>query len=210
MIRPPKDASLVGLAAALRGQMLGGCAVVVALAVGWTPTLAAQHPPRSLYTSLALKHCRVVKRHRDGNAWMCPGLQRIPVYVAEGDSRFFLAAGPGATKHRAAQQTLAPFNTPLEPKSARITVEWRVDARAGRQVPYAMIVRYFTERDGSKGEVLVVSKLAEGQSCHVAYIDALANPDAIVMARTLADEKAAAFDCATPPAQVGATGKSPM
>ncbi len=204
-----------------RARWSGACrrarlvAVVAALAAG-TPGIglapgaeAAQHPPRSLYSSLALKSCRLVKQHRDGHAWICAGLNRIPVYVAEGDGRFFLAAGKAAQKHRAARQTLAPFNTPLDPKSNRITVEWRVDTRAKRPAPYAMIVRYFTSGDAGKGEVLVVSRIAEGESCHVAYVDALANPDAIVMARTIADEKATTFDCGkAEPAWVGAKAKS--
>lgn len=183
--------------------------MVVAAALLGLPAMgvsAAQHPPRSLYTSIALKNCRLVKKHADGNAWICLGLQRIPVYVAEGDNRFFLAAGSNATKHRAAQQTLTSFNTPLDPKTSRITVEWRVDAKARKPAPYAMIVRYFTNGEKGKGEVLVVSRVSEGQSCHVAYVDAMANTEAIVLARTIADERVTKFDCANEPEWVGGTG----
>ena len=49
-------------------------------------------------------------------------------------------------------------------------------------MPYAAIVRYFTAVDGAKGEVLVVSRITATEACHVAYIDALATPEAIVLA----------------------------
>jgi hypothetical protein len=47
-------------------------------------------------------------------------------------------------------------------------------------------------------------------SCHVAYIDALANSDAIALARQVADVEAKAFDCRQEPRAEGAGGKSPM
>ena len=47
-----------------------------------------------------------------------------------------------------------------------------------------------------KGQVLVVSQIAEGNSCHIAYIDALANKKANELAREAAD-KAGSFDCST-------------
>jgi len=40
-----------------------------------------------------------------------------------------------------------------------------------------------------------VTKLAPGATCHIAYVDALANPDANDLARKAADEKASDFDC---------------
>jgi hypothetical protein len=43
--------------------------------------------------------------------------------------------------------------------------------------------------------VLVVTQLAEGNSCHIAYVDALANKDANELARAAAD-KSGKFNCA--------------
>jgi len=60
-------------------------------------------------------------------------------------------------------------------------------------------VRYFTadpETGEDKGQVLVVTQLVEGNTCHVAYVDALANKDANELARKAADESGD-FDCAT-------------
>ena len=58
--------------------------------------------------------------------------------------------------------------------------------------------------------VLVVSKVGPADTCHVAYIDALANSDAIALARHVADTQAKAFDCRGEPRAEGAGGKSPM
>jgi hypothetical protein len=69
-------------------------------------------------------------------------------------------------------------------------------------------VRYFVQRgDGSEetpdGQVLVVTRLEEGATCHVAYIDALANPEPNEMARKAADDLAEDFDCADEPETIG-------
>ena len=103
------------------------CSYLVA-AVG--PGLAAQHPPRSLYTTVDLKKCKSVQRPKDGDAWLCKGLPGYPLYIAEGDMRYFMSAGPQPDKRRAATQTLAPFNHPFEGKSTRITVEWRFSRKS--------------------------------------------------------------------------------
>ena len=50
-------------------------------------------------------------------------------------------------------------------------------------------MRFHTSRDGRKGDVLVVSKVSDAETCHVAYIDALANRDAIALARHVADRQ---------------------
>jgi len=90
-------------------------------------------------------------------------------------------------------QTIPPFNN-LGPK-----LEWRAPNRAGAE-PFATIVRYTYQQmteDGSysNGQVLVVSRFRNGDSCHVAYIDALANANANVMAREVADKYATAGSC---------------
>jgi len=113
-------------------------------------------------------------------------------------------------KRRAATQTLGAFNTIFEKGSDRATVEWRFNRRGERQIPYAIIVRFHTSGGGRAGDVLVVSKVSATETCHVAYIDALANQDAITLARFVADNQAKSFDCRNQPRPEGATGKSPM
>ena len=186
-------------------MVLGGC---LASALDHSP--AAANPVKSLYTTVKLKTCKQVKRHRDGGAWLCEGLAGLPVYVAEGDLRQFLSVGADAPKRRAATQTLGAFNSIFENGSDRATIEWRFDRRGEKQIPYAIIVRFHTAQDGRKGDVLVVSKVGAAETCHVAYVDALANSDAITLARFVADKQAKTFDCRSEPHTEGATGKSPM
>ena len=119
--------------------VLGGC---LAPALGHSP--AAANPVKSLYTTIELKACKQVKRHRDGGAWLCEGLAGLPVYIAEGDLRQFLSVGADAQKRRAATQTLGAFNSIFEKGSDRATVEWRFNRRGERQIPYAIIVRFHT------------------------------------------------------------------
>lgn len=189
------------------GAALAAAAVLLALGV---PEAQAQDKAiKSRFTSIDLKFCIQIKKHTDGGSWRCTGLPGYPVYFAEGDSRQMISFGPDAEQRRAAQQTLGAFNNVLDAQR-RGTIEWRFERRGARDVPYATIVRHHTARDGAKGEVLVVSKVAERESCHVAYIDALANADAMAIARSWADKEARNLDCAGEPRVVGHRGKSPM
>jgi hypothetical protein len=183
-------------------------AAVVAV-TGLAGTVAA-NPVKSLYTPIDLKDCRQTTRHKDGGAWTCKGLAGYPIHVAEGDLRTFVSVGPGAASRRAATQTLATFNSIFQAAGSRATLEWRFERKGERQVPYATILRYFTESDGRRGEVLVVTRVTDKEACHLGYVDALANPEAIALARALADEKARTFDCRSEPLRVGVRGRSPL
>jgi hypothetical protein len=186
-------------------MVIAGCLAPTMLSV---PVSA--NPVKSFYTTVDLKVCKQVKRHRDGGAWRCEGLAGLPVYVAEGDLRQFVSVGVDAERRRAAAQTLGAFNSIFEKGASRATIEWRFNRRGERMLPYAIIVRFHTSRDGRNGDVLVVSKVSDAETCHMAYIDALANPDAIALARQIADRQAKRFDCRQDPQTEGATGKSPM
>jgi hypothetical protein len=171
---------------------------------------AGANPLKSLYTTIDLRSCKQLKQQPDGGAWRCPGLPGFPVYIAEGDLRQFVSVGEHAESRRAATQTLSAFNSIFATGGNRATIEWRFVRRGERHIPYATIVRFHTSHAGRTGDVLVVSKVSEGETCHVAYIDALANPDAIALARRVADEKARGFDCRQEPRAEGVPGKSPM
>lgn len=185
-------------------------ACALAIVALLAPGPAAANRVKSLYTTIELKSCKHISRHQDGGAWRCDGLAGYPVYIAEGDLRQFVSVGENAEKRRAATQTLGPFNTIFERGKRRATIEWRFVRRGERQIPYATIVRFHTSAAGRKGNVLVVSKVSLSDTCHMAYIDALANSDAIMLARQIADDKARSFDCSNEPSPAGATGKSPM
>lgn len=171
---------------------------------------AAGSPLKSLYTTIELGSCRTVQRHADGNAWECSGLEGWPVWIAEGDLRTFVSVGPEPAKRRAATQTLPAFNSPFAEKSTRATLEWRFDRRGGRIIPYATILRYVTRSDRAHGAALIVTRVTRSDTCQVAWIDALANPDAIAIARRIADTVARTFDCSQNPTVAGARGHSPM
>jgi len=185
-------------------------ALLIAVAACLAPGPAPANPVKSLYTTVDLKACKQVGRHRDGGAWRCTGLAGLPVWVAEGDLRQFVSVGANPERRRAAKQTLAPFNSMFEAGSDRATIEWRFVRRGERQLPYAIIVRFHTSSEGRRGDVLVVFKVSESETCHVAYIDALANEDAIALARRVADGPARTFDCRRQPRVEGEAGKSPM
>jgi hypothetical protein len=171
---------------------------------------AGANPLKSLYTTIDLTECRQTSKGPDGGAWLCRGLDGYPVYIAEGDLRTFVSVGRQPHRRRAAQQTLNAFNSLFRGKSQRATLEWRFVKRDGKVQPFATIQRYFTRNDSGSGEVLVVTKVTPTEDCHVAHIDALANADAIVLARAIADNEARRFDCRGEPRRVGQGGRSPM
>lgn len=147
----------------------------------------------SSYTDLVLNvDCTVIKSDDFGTMWACSGLKGMPVMVSEGDLRMFVSYGLTSTTEKAAEQTLSPFNH-LGDK-----IEWRVSNAEGHWKPFATILRFFTQGEEGKpeGQILVVTKITPGATCHIAYIDALANPDANELARKTADEEAKDFDCA--------------
>jgi hypothetical protein len=160
------------------------------------PALAAFD---SAYTDIDLDQCSITETSDFGTVWACAGYKGTPVRIAEGDLRFFVSYGFGAEDERAAEQTPPPFNT-LGPK-----IEWRLSNASGAWKPVATIVRYFVSKDdgAAEGQILVVTQLGEGQTCHIAYIDALANSDANVLARDAADSMAGDYNCEVEPEVVG-------
>jgi hypothetical protein len=165
--------------------ILAPALAVLALA---TPAQAAFN---SAYTDIDLDECLVLDADDFGASWACPGYKGYPLMVTEGDLRFSLVYGFGAKA--ADGQTLPPFNRLGE------KLEWRLSNDLGRWMPVATIVRFYTadpETGVDKGQVLVVTQLVEGNSCHIAYIDAVANANANELARQAADASGD-FDCAS-------------
>jgi hypothetical protein len=180
------------------------------MALATAPVFAVQQA-KSRYSTIELSKCSSSSKRAAGKqAWRCQGLPGYPLYVAIGQSRTSVSVGPRPEAHRAAKQSLGAANTLFDGKSPRSAIEWRFVIREKKTVPYATIVRYFTQDVRGRGEVVVVTRVADGESCQVARIDALANPEAMVIAREIADRKARTFDCRQEPAVIGATGKSPM
>jgi hypothetical protein len=162
------------------------------------PGAVAAQDITSEYTDLDLAQCTVFEADDTGAMLGCPGWRGYPVMVAEGDLRMFVSFGLYAPSEPAAEQTLPPFNR-LGPK-----IEWRLRQDGDTRVPFATILRWFTAREGGESEdqILVVTQLGTGTTCHVAYIDALAVDDANALAREIADEKAGSVGCGSEPEKV--------
>jgi hypothetical protein len=153
----------------------------------------------SSYSSTAPKDCRQIGKpsELDGSTTrVCPGKNGLIVLIAEDDLREIVSVGrnrKAAAEEPAAKVWFAPFN------SSEATVEWR---SAGTK-PIAMIQRWHIA-DGTDPDkqgrpntkaMLVVTRLPPGPVCHVAYVDAIANPTANELARKAADDFARSFTC---------------
>ncbi len=159
----------------------------------------------SVYSRLDLDECRAVSDRElglpepgeeemamDGGRWLCAGYDGRIVYVVEEDLRFFVSFGSAAMGEMAAGQTFVTFNNIGD------TLEWRVERKDGKWVPFATILRWTTEiGDGSQpdGSFLVVTGLEPGNVCQVARINASVIIDANRVAREIADNEVAGFDC---------------
>lgn len=165
-----------------------GCATIVTLLAG--PAGAAD-AYRSEYTDLDFEQCTRIIADDMGATFACPGYKGIPVMVGEGDLRMFVSFGLTSTTEKAAEETLPPFN------HLGAKIEWRLKQGEEGYEPAATILRWFTQREEGEGEgqVLVVTQIKTGATCHIAYIDAVANSNANEMAREAADSLAGDFDC---------------
>lgn len=145
----------------------------------------------SEYTSLDLTQCLLLTANDFEAEFACPGYKGYPVRVVEADLRFYVSFGFGAHFEMASQQTLPAFNR------INTTLEWRLRNEEGRYLPFATILRWFTEDqpDAPGQQFLVVTQLAQDNSCHIGYVNASKLADANVRAREIADEWAGKFDC---------------
>ena len=167
----------------------------------------------SSYTSTAPKDCRVKSANTgvdDSTIRVCPGKAGLMVVISEDDLREAVSVGrsrAAADKEPAAQASFGPFN------STTNTVEWR--ALDGK--PFAIIQRWHIADNSDEGKdgrpiakpLLVVTRLAPGPVCHVAYIDVKANSNANELARKAADETARSFKCGKDAVKViGTSGRA--
>ena len=174
-----------------------GCLIALLLVPGFEQ--AGAQSIGSSYTSTAPKDCRQIGKPGtlDGSTTrICPGKAGLIVLLAEDDLGELVSVGrnrASAAEQPAAKVGFSPFNS-SEPR-----VEWR----ALRDKPLAIIQRWHiadnADLDG-KGRpntkaMLAVTRLPPGPVCHVAYVDAVANPNANELAREAADTLARGFAC---------------
>lgn len=189
----------------LRSRILS-CLVLAASASVSAAAEQAKDAVESRIVKFDLSACAVIEKDEETAYAVkrCADFDGYDFYVAHGDLRDYVGFGPDAVTQKAFTQTLTPFNRIDE------TIEFRV--RAGAAVPEAAIIRYFIDNEAtnSVGQVLVVSKIAGTEACHVAYVDALANANAEDLARRAADESRD-FDCETDePRIVGSRSRGEM
>jgi hypothetical protein len=191
----------------LTGLALAACALLAPISPANAQTFS------SSYTSTAPKDCRMIGKpsELDGSTTqVCPGKAGLVVLVSEGDLRETVSVGrdrAAAAKEPAAQSWFGPFN------STTNTVEWRaVDGK-----PFAIIQRWHIadnsdpDKEGrpTSKPMLAVTRLPPGAVCHVAYVDAQANPNPNELARKAADDLARNFKCGKDEVQViGETGRA--
>jgi len=175
-------------------------------------SLASAQTFGSSYTSTAPKDCRVSSAGTevdDSTIRTCPGKAGLVVLITEDDLRETVSVGrnrAAAAREPAAGVWFGPFN------STEHTVEWRM--MNGK--PFAIIQRWhiadISDEDKNGRPIakpmLAVTRLPPGV-CHVAYIDAQANPNPNELARKAADELARDFKCGKDEVKViGETGKA--
>ena len=102
----------------------GRATIAAAVLAGFLATGPAAAENSSVYTKVDLAACREVPPDADdplqSGVWWCDGYRGLPVYVMEGDLRFFVSYGEQAPDEPAARITLPSFNHIGD------TIEWRV------------------------------------------------------------------------------------
>jgi len=179
----------------MRTLLLTAC-TLVALAL---PVHAGEMS--SAYSKLDFKKtCKILEEVEEGGSvsMLCDGYRDYAVHFAEGDLRHSVQFGHVETGGDGIWQSFSQWNRISE------TIEWRL--QDGK--PVAAILRWFIENTDDAGsadptrlgQVLVVSRVgqkADKQACVVGYVDALANKDANLLARDVADSLAQDFVCGT-------------
>lgn len=189
------------------------CIGLAVLALGIGLNGAAAQSMGSSYTSTAPKDCRQIGKpgELDGSTTRaCPGKNGLIVLIAEDDLREIVSVGrnrKAAAEEPAAKVWFGPFN------SSETTIEWRaMDAK-----PFAIIQRWHIADNNDPDKqgrpntkaMLVVTRLPPGPVCHVAYVDAIANPAANELARKAADDFARSFTCGRDEVKIiGARGRA--
>ena len=152
---------------------------------------AAAFGTQSVATDLSYEDCTITATNDFTTLRACPGYKGVPVLVAKDNGRLAVSYGLRSTEEKAAKQTVAHASG-LGP-----SIEWRLSNRTGAWTPFATILGFKLDAHDGKpaAEVLVVTKIAEGATCQIAYVDATANADALTLAEQAADAHGFDFDC---------------
>lgn len=185
-----------------------GCAAAAVLCLAISaPALAAD----ALISSLDRAKCKVTaietrdeageplaKSDRYPTAWRCAGIGGRFVHVHYTHQREEIAFG-GARRATSRFMRHGHFG------SWGAEIEWRgLKGRGGALQATAAIAAYRWDirggedpKDWDVGGDLAVIRIGQGSrdTCIIAWVDLVANPDAMALARKAADEQTARFDC---------------
>ncbi len=158
----------------------------------------------SAYTPFDLEKCQQTEPPDDTvfeGAWTCRGYGELDIVYSGEDARSYVAFGKKVEDHCAQFKTFYSFNTALSP------IEWRIENGKA----FAAIERWsLTDGEGKESSWLVVTALADDDSCHAAYVSGT-YLDANARARKAADEIARQFNCADDLLKVvSASGEPPI
>lgn len=166
------------------------CFFAVAIAAGFAgPAIATE----TTFQKIGAAGCETIYTDEISATSLCTGPDGTPFLLTDGDARISVTFGGVDRRSHPAFQSFANFN------SVGDTIEWRVD----EGVPMSTVLRWHIQggdgETGADGQVLVVSKVGSANSpgCVVAYVDAMANRGANILARDAADMIAPNVDCAT-------------
>ena len=164
--------------------------IIAALSVA-TPAFAGYDSAYSDFLPDACKQIAPGAAEGEGEfspTYECKGYKDFPVTFVEDDLRSTVAFGKGGRNLCSFHQTFSGFN------SVGNKIEWRL--KDGK--PIATILRWkvsYDPEDSTKTkDWLVVTKLAEGESCQIGYVEG-SYPRANEKARWLADTAATVFSC---------------
>ncbi len=118
---------------------------------------------------------------------VCKGYDGMAVFVSEGDLRQSVSYGKQRVDGR--YFTFGNFNR------VGNVMEWRLAEADGYKQPFATILRWYVSIGEKEHQALVVTKIAENDFCIAGFVEATANKNANVLARQVADDIAAGFDC---------------
>ena len=158
------------------------------------PGVASAQEWRSVYTDNDFTNCTTLAAEPGQSAELaCPGYKGYPLLIRDGDLRMFVSYGFDARNEIAVHQTFPEFNTIGE------RLEWLIaDHPDLGEQPVASILRFHLDRSAGfipDTQVLVVTRIEPGNTCHVAYVDALANSNANDLARQAAADLVPGWNC---------------
>jgi hypothetical protein len=146
----------------------------------------------SEYTKYDLDKCAIAEPGNESEGYsgtyLCPGYKDMKIYFAEGDLRALIGFGQTPEKSCSFRHTFPRFNT------VGNTVEWRLRDGAAFAVIQRWTVAFGEDEPAQNRTWLMVSKIENGSSCHMAAIEG-AMPKANEKARAIADQIATEFSC---------------